>query len=1747
MPRRTPESLPEVGQEVLILEAQVRAYFANMQAIYNASTNTGENPEGFLSKAANINTLRTEYLNLVKQLNIARLQEDTNYEPNFQSLIAFEELFSAVQYRMNELSPSSSNSPRSPAKFQTPVQSKSRIKLPAINLQKFDGNARDWTAFYECYNNIIHYNKDLSNTEKLQYLLGQISGTAQTAIAGIEPTGDNYQLIYSTLEDKYQDVRNLGCFYLDQIYNFKPLINSQNLNSFLDTCATSIAAFEKLKIKDKTDFIYLYLSLKKIDQETARLYESSIRSEKLPSFENFITFIKEQAKINERIPSSSYTNVTDNRPRMRRIPVLKEMPPRTKSFVTSDTYECPLCNNKHHNHFYQCSEFLKLTPRDRYAAIKANNACTACLSVYHTKVSCNSSKSCNFCNSQVHHSLLCFSHKPGTDNASTYKIDKNKATSARDIVETQNHTAAAVSLCSIEKTRQTTRTSVLLATACVRTLNKSGIEFTLRCLIDNASQHNFITNECATRLNLDINQPTYPMSVDGFGGNSSKIKGVTHLTIFSKFNSNNSYTFNSLIVDKITHQLPTSHIDKSSITHLTGVPLADETYYLPGRIDMILGAQMFTQIIRTGRIYSPPGAPQAFETTLGFILMGEAPISQSSYNSQIQIFCAITNERLDSSLRKFFEVEEIPKPKNKFLSPEEQECEEIYKNTTQRDSQGRYIVALPFKSDPNMLGDASQHALTRFRILERKLELSPNLRTEYNSIFQEYIEQNYLAPIKHKSDIQYVIPHLCVRREDKVSSKIRLVLDASSKSVENNISLNQLLHKGPNLQSDLFIVLLNFRLFKIAISADIKQMYLQLKVHPEFWKFQRIFYRFAKTEPLQLFEFNRVCFGLSCSPFLALRTLKKLAEDEGRNYPLAKKIIDEGQYYMDDVLYTTHTVGEAINLADQLSSMLSLGGFKLLKWSSNSSLFLQNYPKEILHPSILDPKTINFSTAAGQKVLGIEWEPAHDTFTFNFTPNELKCTKRNMLSIIAQLFDVLGLIAPVILYAKLLIKELWLQKIDWDDDPPHQITQSWSRFQSELSCLSQLSIPRHIGITDSCEISLVAFADASEKAYGAVLYIHTKTPTTTTVKLLCAKSKVAPVKIITLAKLELCAAYLLSKLVSVVLSSYCSRITVKRIYAFSDSTITLNWINTSPHKLKTFVANRVSKIQTNVKPENFFHIAGKENPSDCLSRGLTPAQLISHPLWFSGPSWLQSDCNEWPIKPFAPTLENLPEVKLIALPAVTEKQPLINTIAQRTSNWNKLLRIFTYLLRFSKRINTSGSITADDLNTSEMFIVRVLQQTYFSEYINAIKNNHAIPRLLNKLRPILINGILRVGGRISASSEISFDHKHPVLLPRKDHIVNLIIDHVHSMSCHAGPQLTLSLLRKKYWILSARTVVRARIHACIPCFKTRPKPCQTPLMADLPTCRLDISKAFSNTGIDYCGPFYTTLARGRGIKSQKAYVCIFICLTTRAVHVEVAPDLTTHSFLNAWKRFVSRRGHVNSVRTDQGSNFKGAKAYLSELYEFLNSEYDEAFKKELANSRISWVMNPPNAPHFGGSWESAVKSFKTHLLRVIGNQILTYEELLTVLCQIEAVLNSRPLGLLSEDPAEPSPITPAHFLNTTPLKLLPAADVLSEKSSLLSRFSLLDKLVQSYWKRWRDEYLHTLQVREKWNTESRPIQINTVVLIMQDNAPPLHWPLGIIEKLYTGIDGRSHVALVKTKNGTFKRPVMRLCPLPIQY
>ncbi|XP_049886559.1 uncharacterized protein LOC126381059 [Pectinophora gossypiella] len=419
------------------------------------------------------------------------------------------------------------------------------------------------------------------------------------------------------------------------------------------------------------------------------------------------------------------------------------------------------------------------------------------------------------------------------------------------------------------------------------------------------------------------------------------------------------------------------------------------------------------------------------------------------------------------------------------------------------------------------------------------------------------------------------------------------------------------------------------------------------------------------SNPLVLYEFNRVCFGLKSSPYHALRTVQQLVSDDGSKYPRASEIASNA-LYMDDIAFSVMKAEDGVAASKELIDLFKTAQWDLVKWNSNSQTVLDSIPA-----SHKRTKEVEFDKSMQHKILGLHWSTQSDYFYFEVAPREQdKCTKRTILSTIARLWDIMGFVAPTILYAKLLIKQLWQLGIDWDDEPPPHINKIWRQFCHELPLLNNFKIPRHVGVVEDCVVTLVGFSDASELAYGGVVYLHVQSASGNTVQLVCSKSKVAPSQPLTIARLELCGIVLLSKLLRTVLNNYAGCFAVN-VCDFTDSKVALYWIKSSPHRWQTFVANRVVQVTDNIAADHFHHVSGVENPADCLSRGVTPQKLISHPLWLKGPPWLAMDPSQWPINKESEvqSIEDIPERKILAHPVTTPAQDCaIYNLAQRVSS-----------------------------------------------------------------------------------------------------------------------------------------------------------------------------------------------------------------------------------------------------------------------------------------------------------------------------------------------------------------------------------------------------------------------------------------------------------------------------------------------
>lgn len=727
-----------------------------------------------------------------------------------------------------------------------------------------------------------------------------------------------------------------------------------------------------------------------------------------------------------------------------------------------------------------------------------------------------------------------------------------------------------------------------------------------------------------------------------------------------------------------------------------------------------------------------------------------------------------------------------------------------------------------------------------------------------------------------------------------------------------------------------------------------------------------------------------------------------------------------------------------------------------------------------------------------------------------------------------------------------MIQTLWSEKIAWDETIPASLHSEWLYYRDQLCNINSIEVHRHFVCHNPVRIDMHGFCDASQQAYGACIYILSEDENGSIyIHLVTAKSKVAPLKSQSIPRLELCSALILARLQKKVTDSI--TIEISNFYFWSDSKIVLSWIKTPANILKTFVANRVDEIQTLTKHGTWQHVASKDNPADLISRGANPSILKSSNLWWRGPSWLLEPKSNWLDHSYL-IEENIPEQKTNIQCFKISK--IDNSFLFRFSSFSKLKRVIAYCLRFKyntlKQNQQFGPFTTEELQDSTYRIVKLVQLECFAEEIHNLKHGQPLSSKskITNLHPFIDNhDIIRVGGRISLAY-YSYDKSHPILLPKSHYVVELLFKYEHERLSHAGQQQLLYSVRETYWPILGRNTARKIVHQCVRCHRIKPR-FITPMLGNLPANRIEASLPFIFTGVDYAGPFMIRDKKGRGFKLQKAYICLFVCYSSKAIHLELVSDLTKEAFIASLRRFVSRRGRPAEIHSDNGTNFVGANNELQELSKFLQ-QAQEPIVQNLAQDGIKWKFIPPHSPHFGGLWEAGVKSAKFHIKRVMGNAQLTFEEFYTLLTQIESVLNSRPLTPMSSDPNDLLPICPSHFLIGRSLTSVVNPDVRHIPDNRLSNYQRLQQLQQHFWQRWSREYISELQARRKNTHDRGTVKLGDLVLIKDDNTPSLCWQLGRITQLYPGKDGRVRVVALQTSKGVIQRAVTKVCPLPLQ-
>lgn len=1627
------------------------------------------------------------------------------------------------------------------------------VKLPDIALPKFSGNYSEWTNYKDLFKSLIHNNESLDDVQKLHYLKGSLTGDAEALVKTITITADNYKVCWDRLVSRYNNKRSMANSIIRRLMNQKSVTqeSAAAIRQLLDTTNECLQSLRNMEVSTASwDLIIIYVVTQRLDPESRSKWEAKVSesSGELPTYKQLEGFLEMRFRSLEyRMSERVQSNVIHT---------------KVSHAVATDPIACVFCSGMHK--INNCKSFLMEGVEARRQFVQSRRLCFNCMSPKHSVYACTVSTTCRQCKKR-HHTLL-HPKTPQLELESS-KSEQLLETSKVVGVVTEDTTA----LKAITETSEaenpevittcfsTSRSTVLLATALVnvRALTKDSSASVMRSLLDQGSQASFVTESAAQMLGLRRIKET--VKISGLGGSGSlESRSSVNLQITSRSDPSFSLHVKAHVLDKLTTLLPSKRvsINKKQMQALPSLELADPSFNHPGKVDLLLGAEVYSKIMMEGLVQGTNGSFMAQKTKFGWVLSGlvEDPTPEQQTSRHLNCHTVTINrvdDNGDALLKKFWELESEPVLVEKILTEEERACEDFFTMTTKRDESGRYVVKLPFKN----MEPASRHGKSRdithkrFLMLERRLSSNPSLKAEYAKVIEEYLAMGHMESCtdKDKRDVVY-LPHHAVVRDDKTTTKVRVVFDASCKGT-NGASLNSDLMVGPTLQPDLRHLVMRWRCFPISLCADIVKMYRQVRVADEDADFQRILWRESPSDELRHFRLLRVTFGMSSAPYLAVRALQQLAYDEGSEFPFAAdRVLSD--FYMDDLMTGCYSVTEGIQVHEQMTELLTRGGFPLQKWSSNSPDLLKAIGcKE-------SEQNLELKTDEIMKILGLSWNRQTDEFHFKVNISSLSdgpVTKRKVISDIARLFDPLGWLAPAITTAKVFIQRLWLSGIGWDDQLPPALLRDWLAYRENLIELEAFAIPRWISSSrNDLSLELHGFSDASNVAYAAVVYVRVVDKDSNVhVNLVASKTRVAPVKQVSIPRLELCGAALLTKLLNEV--SGVLKVPQSNIHAWSDSTIVLAWLSSHPSRWKTFVANRVSEILTTMDSQQWSHVASGDNPADCASRGLQPTECVQSMLWRHGPDWLHRQCINYGKGNHKDT--DLEEKKAkVCHVAATDECDDSEDLLYRFSSLKRLTRVIAVCRRVlhwnkpekEKCKGLGCGVTVQEINESLLTCTKICQKNNFSEEILNLRSSGKVQKKskLASLNPFLdVDQILRVGGRLQNAS-INEDTKHPIIIPHKSHFTNLLIDEAHKRTLHGGAQLMLNYLRSQYWVIGAKSVVRQFVRGCVTCVR-HSRQANQQMMGQLPAARVTAHRAFHRCGVDYAGPISIRSTKGRGYRSTKGYICVFVCMATRAVHLEVVSDMTSEAFLAAFKRLAARRGHVAEMWSDNGTTFVGAARQLQELFDVESSSVAVEISDWLASNGTTWHFIPPHSPNFGGLWEAAVKSTKSHLVRVIGTSTLTFEEMTTTLSQIEACLNSRPICQMPSDPSDPCPLTPGHFLVGEPLVLVPELNYEASNIGTLKRWHLTQRMVQDFWRRWSEEYLTQLQFRHKWTDKIPEPGVGDMVLIKEDGLPPARWLYGRVIEKYPGTDGLTRVVSLKCKGQTtIKRPISKLIILP---
>ncbi|XP_072944068.1 uncharacterized protein [Epargyreus clarus] len=942
------------------------------------------------------------------------------------------------------------------------------IRLPKIDLPHFDGGYQSWLEFRDTFLSLIHDNDGIDTINKFHYLRASLKGSAAEIIKNIIFKKDNYNIAWDLLCERFNNNRLLINFHVQALFNVERLQKESSilLRRLIDITNKNLRALKMMnEPTEHWDTLIIHMMSTKLDPITLRNWEENRNTlNSSPTLAQFCTFVSNKADLLETLEEQNKNNKQENNYKSKIFLITNKVNNQTNNNYQSNQIpsKCPLCSKAHL--LYLCETFKSLSIESRIKKVQELNLCKNCLRPGHFEKYCKLAH-CKYCKHK-HNTLL------HLDQSQTSFVNPMPGPSENITLSTSASTSVK---------QPTTRSIVLLSTAMVRVVSSDGEKHEARMLLDNGSTANFITERLCDKLRLS-RRSTSSM-VTGINNLISNSTQSCYLN-FESINGSYCNRINCLILPVITKNLPPTSINSMHIPIPSGVQLADPTFNIPSAIDILVGAEIFWEVVGSNHIDLGRKQPILCESKLGWIVSGSLSVRPRSAHSHFSNFSSM---RANPDLTKFWELDSVSSKHT--LSAEERACEESFKSHTFRDNDGRFVVTMPLKANPDKLGDSFVMAKRRFLTLERRFQRDPLFKSMYIDFMREYECLGHMTRDTGTSNLgeyNYFLPHHGVMRESSSTTKLRTVFDASAKTT-SGVSLNDIMMVGPTVQDDLLSILLRFRQHRYVVSGDIEKMYRAIAITLEQRSLQRVIFRADPSKPLKTYTLNTVTYGTASAPYLATKCLVSLADSA---QSIEAKNAIRRDFYVDDFLSGSNSIAGAVQMTKEVISILSSAKFNLKKFQSNNlELLKQIAPDNETSNNHLN--LCNYKNNISSKTLGIYWLCDSDilSFSINIEPLE-KITKRHILSVISQIFDPLGLVTPCIIEAKLIMQKLWIARCEWDDVVSTEIKELWLAFSSTLPSLNSLKIPRWILGQDSIVHEIHTFTDASEKAYGACIYVR---------------------------------------------------------------------------------------------------------------------------------------------------------------------------------------------------------------------------------------------------------------------------------------------------------------------------------------------------------------------------------------------------------------------------------------------------------------------------------------------------------------------------------------------------------------------------------------------------------------------------------------------------------------------------------